>query len=119
MSERASFRPVTLARLVELTNACSDRAQTTEELEVALDVSHRRARETILEACRIGLLDEDERDTEEDTAYSTTTVGNEFLEAVRAENWHQVSRILQAQSPHYEAFLVVVDEVGPAVPGVT
>lgn len=118
MSERATVRPVTLARLVELTNACEDRAQTTEELEGALDVSHRRARETILEACRIGLLDEEDADKDADAEYATTKVGNEFLEAVRAEDWQRVSGILRSQSPHFGAFLDVVDEIEPADAGV-
>jgi len=117
MSERATVRPVTLARLVELTNACEDSARSTEDLEDALDVSHRRARETILEACRIGLLNE-EKPEDNDAEYSTTKVGNEFLEAVRAEDWQRVSRILQSQSPHYGAFLEVVDEIEPADPEV-
>jgi len=118
MSERATVRPVTLARLVELTNACEDSAGTTEDLEGALDVSHRRARETILEACRIGLLNEEESDKDEDAEYSTTKVGNRFIEAVRSEDWQRVSGLLQSQSPHYGAFLEVVNEIGPANPEV-
>lgn len=118
MSERATVRPVTLARLVELTNACDESVRTTEDLEGALDVSHRRARETILEACRIGLLNEEEADKDEEAEYSTTKVGNEFLEAVRVEDWQRVSGILQSQSPHYGAFLEVVDEIEPADPEV-
>lgn len=118
MSERATVRPVTLARLVELANACGDGPRTTEDLEGALDVSHRRARETILEALRIGLLDEEEHGEDDDAEYSTTRVGNEFLEAVRAENWARVSDILQTQSPHYRAFLEAVADLEPADPGV-
>jgi len=117
MSERATVRPVTLARLVELANACEDSARSTDDLEDALDVSHRRARETILEACRIGLLHEEEPEAD-DAEYSTTGVGNEFLEAVRAEDWQRVSGILQSQSPHYGAFLEVVDKIEPADPEV-
>jgi len=118
MSERATVRPVTLARLVELTNACNDNAQTTEDLEVALDVSHRRARETVLEACRIGLLDERVSRGDGDGEYSTTKVGNEFLEAIRSEDWQRVSEILQSRSPHYRVFLKVVEELQPADPEV-
>lgn len=117
MSERATVRPVTLPRLVELTNACGDASRTTEDLEVALDVSHRRARETILEALRIGLLAKEEHDEDDDAEYSTTKVGNEFLAAVRAEDWQRVSGILQTQSPHYGAFLEAVDELEPTDPG--
>jgi hypothetical protein len=97
-----------------LTNACEDGARTTEDLEDALDVSHRRARETILEACRIGLLDGEEFDKDHDAEYSTTKVGSSFLEAVRSEDWQRVSGILQSQSPHYGALLEVVDELEPA-----
>jgi hypothetical protein len=118
MSERATVRPVTLARLVELTNACDESTRTTEDLEGALDVSHRRARETILEACRIGILDEADSGKDDSTEYSTTKVGNKFLEAVRVEDWQRVSGILQSQSPHYGAFLEVVDEIEPADPEV-
>lgn len=116
MSERATVRPVTLARLVELTNACDESEQTTAALEDALDVSHRRARETILEACRIGLLAEEASDGDDDARYTTTRIGNEFLGGVQREDWARVSRILQLQSPHYGAFLEAVDAVGPAAP---
>jgi hypothetical protein len=116
MSERPTVRPVTLARLVELTNACHDDAQTTEELERRLDVSHRRARETILESVRIGLLAEDVGDEETDPEYATTSVGREFLSSVRAEEWRRTSEILQTHSPHYGAFLDVVEELEPAAP---
>jgi len=118
MSERATVRPVTLARLVELTNICGNGAQTTEDIEAELNVSHRRARETILEAYRIGLLDEDESDEDAEAEYSTTKVGNEFLEAIRSEDWRRASDILESWSPHYRAFLEAVDDVEPADPGV-
>lgn len=109
--ERATVRPVTLSRLVELTHACEDEAQSTEDLENALGVSHRRARETILEATRIGLLQENESDGH--SVYATTYVGQSFLEAIRAENWEKVSSVLSTRSPHYGTFLEVLEEVGP------
>ena len=115
MSERATVRPVTLARLVELTNACGEAPKTTEDLEEALKVSHRRARETILEAVRIDLLSEDVGD-EEDAEYTTTEIGGTFLEVIRAENWGRASDILQTRSPHYGAFLDAVEELEPAEP---
>lgn len=118
MSERATVRPVTLARLVELTNACSDSVQTTEDLETALGVSHRRGREIILEACRIGLLDEQESEKNGDAEYSTTKIGNKFLKAICSEDWQHASRILQSKSPHYRALLDIVGEIGPADPEV-
>ncbi|NEU59176.1 hypothetical protein [Halorussus sp. MSC15.2] len=109
--ERATVRPVTLARLVELTHACEDEAQSTEDIETALDVSHRRARETILEATRIDLLQENGPD--DDPVYTTTYVGESFLKAIRAENWETVSSVLSTQSPHYGTFLEVLGEVEP------
>lgn len=116
MSERATVRPVTLARLVELTNACGEAPRTTGELETALDVSHRRARETILEAVRIGLLGEVETPSDDDLMYRTTNIGAEFLDAIRAEDWAGASDILQTRSPHYGAFLDAVAELEPALP---
>lgn len=115
MSERPTVRPVTLARLVEVTNACVAEAMTTGDLETALDVSHRRARETILEALRIGLLREHEPSADP-VAYETTTDGETFLDAVRSEAWHRVSDVLRENSPHYRAFLQAVAEVEPATP---
>jgi len=115
MSERPTVRPVTLARLVELTNTCEDESRDTEAIETALAVSHRRARETILEATRIGLVTESETDDERPT-YSISHVGAEFLDAVRAETWQQVSEILATHSPHYGAFLEIVAEIEPAKP---
>lgn len=115
MSERPTVRPVTLPRLVEVTNACADGAMMTDDLETALDVSHRRARETTLETVRIGLLCEHGSSSDAD-AYETTTDGAMFLDAVRSEAWHRVSDVLRESSPHYRAFLQTVDEVGPATP---
>lgn len=106
--ERATVRPVTLSRLVELTHACEDQTRSTDELEVELDVSHRRARETVLEAERISLLDED--DTGGDAVYSTTDVGSSFLCAIRDEDWERVSSILTTRSPHYRAFVEAVEK---------
>lgn len=112
MSERPTVRPVTLARLVETTHACESDGRTTADLETTLDVSHRRARETILETLRIGLLDEDEMDDDE-VRYETTQVGAEFLESVRDQNWRRVSAILETQSSHYGAFLKAIEETAP------
>lgn len=112
MSERPTIRPVTIARLIEATNACESAALTTEDIKTALDVSHHRARETILEALRIGLIEE--HDTEEDAQYEATRIGAKFLEAVRTEAWNDVSDILETRSPHYCAFLRTVSEIAPA-----
>ena len=115
MSDRPTVRPVTLARLIEVTHACEAESHTTAEVEDALDVSHRRARETILEALRIALITEHEPDDEEsDPWYMTTQVGVEFLKAVRAENWPRMSDILEARSPHYNALLKALEAVTPA-----
>ncbi|SNZ03550.1 hypothetical protein SAMN06269185_0306 [Natronoarchaeum philippinense] len=109
--ERATIRPVTLSRLVELTHACADDEKTTEDLETALDVSHRRARETVLEAKRIDLLDE--RESDDVSFYETTAIGEAFLEAIQDEDWQQVSSILATRSPHYGAFLEVLEQIEP------
>lgn len=108
--ERATIRPVTLSRLVELTHTCEERSKSTDEVEAVLDVSHRRARETILEAERISLLSE--RDDEEESVYATTDVGESFLEAVRAEDWNRASSILSTHSPHYKAFINTLEDGG-------
>jgi len=111
-SERPTVRPVTLARLVEVTHVCESDPLDDEAIEAALDVSHRRARETILEALRIDLVDE--QGTEDDVRYRATAVGDTFLDAIRTERWGDVSSVLQTRSPHYGEFLDVVDEHGPA-----
>jgi hypothetical protein len=118
MSERATIRPVTLARLVELSNVCEPQGKTTTAVETALDVSHRRARETILEAARIGLVGERQSSAEDDATYATTTHGETFLEEIREQEWEQVSDLLSAHSPHYGAFLRAVADVEPADPDV-
>ena len=110
--ERPTIRPVTLSRLAELTHACNTDPVTTERLENELDVSHRRARETILEATRIGLLQGTE--TDDDPVYATSTIGGDFLAAILAEDWYRVSAILESNSPHFAAFLDVVDDIAPA-----
>ncbi|WP_114579048.1 hypothetical protein [Saliphagus sp. LR7] len=108
--ERATVRPVTLSRLVEVTHVCEEGTKSTDEVKAALDVSHRRARETILEAERISLLSE--RGNEEESVYATTDVGESFLESVRAEDWPQVSSILATHSPHYKAFIETLENDG-------
>lgn len=110
-NERATIRPVTLARLVETTHVCSPGPCSTADVETALDVTHRRARETILEALRINLISENT--SSEDSEYQTTQVGEQFLSAVRDEEWSAVSEILSTRSPHYRAFLDVLDEIAP------
>jgi hypothetical protein len=113
MSEdRPTVRPVTLARLVELTHLCGSEPHGTAEVEEELDVTHRRARETILESLRLDLIRAVDPDAE-DLDYETTTVGDAFLDAVRSENWERVSEILEARSPHYGAFVEVLTEVHP------
>jgi len=109
---RPTVRPVTLARLVEATHLCVDGPQSTETFESALDVTHRRARETILEAVRIDLLRE--RTVDDESVYETTSVGERFLDAIRNENWQRVSDILQTRSPHYDAFLNALGSIEPA-----
>ncbi|UTF55579.1 hypothetical protein [Natronosalvus rutilus] len=110
-SERATVRPVTLARLTELTHLCEGTRRTTDDIEETLSITHRRARETILEATRIALLRED-GDQEEPT-YSTTPIGEQFLEAIRSETWSEADDILAVRSPHYGAFLDALAERGP------
>lgn len=108
--ERPTVRPVTLGRLVELTYSCDTEPQSTKALENALDMGHRRARETILEATRIGLLVESQ---EEETAYyATTEIGERFLGAIRDEDWQQVSNLLTRHSPHYSTFVNLLEKHG-------
>lgn len=95
--------------MAELTHACEAVSKSTVDLEDELEVSHRRARETILEAKRISLLDED--DSGEEPVYTTTDVGLSFLSAIRDEDWSQVSTILETRSPHYGTFIEVLENV--------
>jgi hypothetical protein len=111
MSERATVRPVTLARLAEATHACEDECATTDDLSAALDVTERRARETILEALRIGLLEEY---GDEQPSYDTTYIGGRFLDAIRNEDWTKIDDVLAARSPHYQAFVETLKEIAPA-----
>jgi hypothetical protein len=110
--ERPTVRPVTLARLVELTHICASDPTTTNEIETALDVTHRRARETILEAARIDFIEIIEPEAER-SKYKTTDIGSTFLEAVRNEQWNTVSDILETRSPHYRAFLDILQKDHP------
>lgn len=114
-SERPTVRPVTLARLAEVTFLADDEAMDTTTVKTELDVTTHRARETILEAERINLIEE--RDTGPDEqVHTATSVGNEFLAAIQAGNWSKVGNILQIRSPHYGSFLDVVKELGPIDP---
>lgn len=109
MSDRATLRPVTLGRLVEVTYLCSQDTKTTEDIEKKLGVSHRRARSTLLEAMRISLLEE--HDDDETPTYETTRVGDGFLAAVENEAWSSVSGILETRSPHYGMFINSVESL--------
>lgn len=110
--ERATVRPVTLARLVETAHVCSKEPRSTADIEEQLDMTHRRARETLLETLRIDLIDEDA--SHEEAEYETTHIGEEFLSAVQSEDWQAVSEILATRSPHYRAFLEVLPSAAPA-----
>lgn len=113
MSERPTVRPVTLGRLVEVTHLAETQTPSTNDISARLNVTHRRARETVLEALRIGLIEE--TSTEADTdQFTETAVGNSLIQAVRNERWEAVSDVLTTQSPHYRIFNEVVDEHGPA-----
>lgn len=109
--ERPTVRPVTLGRLVEVTHLCEAVSTNTKTVERTLNITHRRARETMLEATRIGFIDESEDET---PIYTTTTIGEQFLTAVRNEDWDHVSSILATHSPHYGDFLDIIDDHGPA-----
>ena len=115
-SERPTVRPVTLGRLTELTHLCETSGKTTSEVEDALDVTNRRAREAILEAARIGLLEEDEIEGDEEAIYRTTPVGERFLNAIRNEDWSKADGILAVRSPHYGAFAETLSEIEPVGP---
>lgn len=107
--ERPTVRPVTLARLVETAHLCGQASRSTEDIEQELGVSHRRARETILETLRIGLID-----SRQEEIYAATEDGDDFVVAVENERWMDVSECLSRLSPHYRLFLDVVSEFGPA-----
>lgn len=111
--ERPTVRPVTLARLVEVTHLCTDNPQITENVENELEVTRRRARETILEACRIGLLSETET-IGSNPMYQSTARGKEFVEAIRAEEWTKASSILEQGSPHYGTLIEYLGTVESA-----
>lgn len=110
--DRPTIRPVTLSRLVELTHLCASETKTTEQVETALEVTHRRARETLLEAVRIDLIRIADSDAE-NPSYETTNVGDAFLDAVQEERWDAVSDVLETRSPHYGAFLEILADEDP------
>lgn len=125
MSERPTVRPVTLSRLVELTHLAENAPVTTPTIEKRLEVSRARARETVLEASRLSVVHEEtqsatpdgddgeEASRTDDSADSVaiTPTGEEFLAAVRNEDWSHLSSILRDQSPHYDAYLTALETV--------
>lgn len=104
--ERPTVRPVNLGRLVELTHFCRNGSQSTDDVVDALDVSKRRARETILESTRISLTEK----ISDGETYATTTIGERFIDAIEASDWEKVSSILQTHSPHYGEFLDLFED---------
>lgn len=114
-TERPTLRPVTLARLIEAVYLCGASPRTSESLADAIEVTDRRSRETILEACRLSLLRETDAGSDSQTYHSSDT-GNRFLRFVQSERWTEVSRLLRSQSPHYDAYLTVLESCAPLSP---
>ncbi|OYR50002.1 hypothetical protein [Halorubrum sp. Eb13] len=106
--ERPTVRPVNLGRLVEIAHFCTGGERSTTDVSSALDVSKRRARETILESVRIGLI-EPVGDAD-DEVYTATAVGKRFVDIVEESNWGSVSNILETRSPHYGEFLDLFED---------
>ncbi len=116
-SERATVRPITLGRLTELTHFCESMPKSTTDVEEGLEVTTRRAREAILEATRIGLLEARESsESDEEEVYRTTSIGEQFLTAIRNEDWTTADEILVVRSPHYGAMFEALSEIGPVHP---
>lgn len=109
--DRATIRPVTIARLVEVVDACEDEPKTTGAIESMLGASDRRATEVAAEAARIGML---EQTACNPATYCLSSPGGAFLRAVREEDWRQVSNLLAEHSPHYAVVRETLQEMGPA-----
>lgn len=114
-SERATVRPVTLSRLVEVTFLADEESISATTIETELDVSHRRAREALLEAERVDLIEE-LRTSGDEQKYAATAVGTEFISRIENESWSKVADVLRTRSPHFKLFLDVVEEFGPLDP---
>lgn len=112
---RPTLRPVTLARLIEAVYLCESTPQSSESIADAIDVTDRRSRETILEACRLAFLREAETGPQ-GQMYASTDTGDRFLRFVQSEQWTEVSRILRSRSPHYDVYLDVVGKNDPKAP---
>lgn len=97
-SDRATIRPVTLARLVETAALCETSPKTKADIEDLLNVSEQRAREVVSEVNRIGLIKRKVNDLEQ---YVVTNAGSRFLDAARKEEWRQIGNLLAEHSPHY------------------
>ena len=105
--ERSTIRPVNLGRLVELTHLCTISLTGKSDVESELGVSGRRARETILESSRIGLIST--KQAANTPRYEATSIGEDFVAKAEQGDWLGISKILQTRSPHYGAFLNVVE----------
>lgn len=106
--ERPTVRPVNLGRLVEIAHFCTSGKRPITDISSALDVSKRRARETVLESVRIGLI-EPVKDAK-DEIYTVTAVGRRFVDSVKQSSWGKVSSILKTGSPHYGEFLDLFED---------
>lgn len=114
-TERPTLRPVTLARLIEAVYLCGASPRTSESLADTIEVTNRRSRETVLEACRLSLLRETDTGSDGQT-YHSSDIGDRFLRLVQSERWAEVSRLLRSQSPHYDAYLTVLESCAPLSP---
>ena len=111
MSERPTLRPVTIGRLVEVVDLSRKSKISTREVADSLGVTSRRAREVLQEANRIGLVEQSQ--SGQSDVYSQSPVGSKFIQSVLSEKWSQASRILEENSPHYDACLKGIRSEGP------
>lgn len=97
---RETLRPVTLKRIIEVTNLCpSESTATISDLKNSLDISENRTKEAVSEMERTSLLEND------DNKLRLTEPGNRLQEGYESEDWSEVHSVLYDNSPHYHIFI--------------
>lgn len=95
---RATVRPVTLKRLIELLDIVNKRKIEKKEFHEIINCSKNRGKEVIKEAERMGLVYKKE-------SLMLSESGERFIKHVNREEWKNLSNILYDSSPHYNLLI--------------
>ena len=94
---RATIRPVSINRIAEVVEICTQAPASEKDLQDRLDASENRVREITAEMTRLSLVYESDK-------FDATPEGEQLHSAFINGDWGDVHQLLYESSPHYMAF---------------